>query len=149
MSLSVAASCSSLSSSSSPSLLLQAFHLRVGSLCRPFLLLYRLLSPAFLVCHLSIFFLILSLSLSLSLSLPPPSILPALLSSTPSLFSSSLLFSPPRSLSNRPTCFFVINCLITSCEWGHQILSVCSGSASPQIWRVDLPGEGERRKEWV
>lgn len=42
---------------------------------------------------------------------------------------------------------FVINCLITSCEWGHQILSVCSGSASLQIWRVDLPGEWERLKE--
>ena len=86
-----------------PSLPFQAFHLRVESLCHPFLLLYRLLSPAFLVCHLSIF----SLNpLSLSLSLfHPPSFLPALLSSSPALFSSSLLLSPPQSLSNRPTCF--------------------------------------------
>ena len=77
--------------------------LRVESLCLPFLLLHRLLSPAFPVCHPSVYFLILSLSRSLSVarsSSPAlhPFILPALLSSTPDLFS-----SPCFSLSTSAT----------------------------------------------
>lgn len=112
--------------------LIQAFHRRAESLYLPsFFLLFCLLSTVFPDRHPCVCFLIFSLSLSLSSSPPAPL---ALLS----LHSYPLFFFLLSHYLIDTTCFFVINCLITSCEWGHQILSVCDGSASLQIWRVDL-----------